>query len=130
LPRIRKSRIARKRGGTMKRPSKKLVRPTVRTPKEYGGTADSASIYVEVDAGAGQHVAFEIKIALPRRNASSLAPVVGELKTSSAEIWDEPLPDQPPDDPEYGPYVYSIFSDEPVRMRRPKRGWRRFGRRR
>ena len=87
-----------------------------------------ARIYVEVDAGAGQHVTFDFKIAVPRRSASDFDPVVGEPEPSSAELSDEHLPDQQPDDPEYGPYIFGLFGG-PVRMRRPKRGWRRFGRR-
>ena len=113
----------------MKPPSMKLIRPTVRTPKEEAGTVGSARIYVEVDAGAGQHVTCDLKIAVHSRNASDFAPVVEELETSSAEFSDQHLPDQEPDDPEYGPYIFGLFG-EPVRMRRPKRGWRRFGRRR
>ena len=113
----------------MRLKSKKLVRPTVRTPKEDAGPVGSARIYVEVDAGAGQHVTFDFKIAVPRRSASGLPRVVRELETPSAELSDEHLPDQQPDDPEYGPYIFGLFG-KPVRMRRPKRGWRRFGRRR
>ena len=88
----------------------------------------AARIYIEVDAGAGQHVTFDLKIAVQRRNASDFAPVVGELETSSAEPSDEHLPDDQSDDPEYGPCINGLFG--PVRMRRPKRGWRRGGRRR
>lgn len=111
----------------MKPPSRKLVRPTIRMPKEDADLAGSARIYIEVDAGMGEHVTFDIKIAVQRRNPSDFAPVVGELETSSAELWDEHLPDQPPDDPEYGPWINGLFG--PVRARRPKRGWRRGGRR-
>jgi hypothetical protein len=113
----------------MKSTSKRFVRPRI-TP--FGEDADSAGvarIYVEVDAGAGQHVTLDIKIAVHSRIASDFAPVVGELATPSAELWDEHSPDQQLDDPEYGPYIFGLFG-EPVRMRRPKRGWRRFGRRR
>ena len=112
----------------MKPPSRKLVRPTIRTPREDADPVGSARIYVEVDAGAGQHVTFDLKIAVHSRNASDLPPVVDELETLSAELWDEHLPDQPPDDPEYGPWINGLFG--PVRARRPKRGWRRGGRRR
>jgi hypothetical protein len=112
----------------MKSTSKKLVRPTSRTPREDANPVGSARIYVEVDAGAGQHVTFDLKIAVHSRNASDFAPVVDELETSSAELWDEHLTDEQPDDPEYGPYINGLFG--PVRMRRPKRGWRKFGRRR
>ncbi len=113
----------------MKSTSKKSARPIARTPQEDADHVVSARIYVEVDAGAGQHVTFDIKIATQRRNASDFAPVVGELETSSAELSDEHLPDQLPDDPEYGPYFIGLFGER-VRMRRPKRGWRKFGRRR
>lgn len=89
----------------------------------------SARIYVEVDAGAGQHVTFDIKIAVQRRNASDFAPVVDELETSSAELSDQHSSDQQPDDPENGPYFFGLFGER-VRVRRPKRGWRKFGRRR
>jgi hypothetical protein len=89
----------------------------------------SARICIEVDAGAGQHVTFDIKIAVQRRNASDFAPVVDDMETSSAELGDEHLPVQQPDDPEYGPYFLGLFGER-VRMRRPKRGWRRGGRRR
>jgi hypothetical protein len=113
----------------MKRPSKKLVRPTVRTPKEDGGTVGSASLYVEVDAGAGQHVAFDLTIIVHPRDASSLAPVVGELETPSAELWDEHSPDEEQDDPADGPYVVTLFGKRvPVSQLKTKR--RRFGRRR
>jgi hypothetical protein len=113
----------------MKSPSKKLVWPTSRTPREDADPVGSARIYVEVDAGAGQHVTFDLKIAVQSRNASDFAPVVGEQETSLAELSDEHSPDEQPDDPEYGPYFIGLFG-EPVRMRRPKRGWRGRGRRR
>ena len=115
--------------------SKKLILPTVKTPKEDAypaGSAPGASarIYVEVDPGTRELITVELKIAVQRRNASGLAPVVGALQTSSAELSDQHPADQTPDDPEFGPYVYSVITGEPIRMRRPKRGWRKFGRRR
>ena len=88
-----------------------------------------ARIYVEVDAGTGQHVTFDLKITVHSRNASDFAPVVGELQTSSAQLSDEHLPDQQPDDPE-GTYITSLFTGKPVRVARPRRGWRKLGRRR
>ena len=113
----------------MKPPSMKLIRPTVRTPKEDAGPVGSARIYVEVDAGAGQHVTFDIKIAVPRRNASDFAPVVGELETPSAELWDEHSPDEEQDDPADGPYIVTLFGKRvPVSQLKTRR--RRFGRRR
>ena len=69
-----------------------------------------ARIYVEVDAGTGQHVTFDLKITVHSRNASDFAPVVGELETSSAQLSDEHLPDQQPDDPE-GTYITSLFPE-------------------
>ncbi|MGB7976174.1 MAG: hypothetical protein WCF81_17930 [Roseiarcus sp.] len=115
--------------------SKKVARPTSGTPKEDAspvGSAPGASgrIHVEVDPGTGDHITFEFKITVQRRAASGFAPVVNARETSSPELWDEQSPDQSPDDPEFGPWVYSVITGEPVRMRRPKRGWRKFGRRR
>jgi hypothetical protein len=118
----------------MKLPSKK-ARPTIRTPTEDAYPAStapwaSARIYVEVDAGRGQWVTFDIKIAVHSRDVNDFAPVVNALETRSAELSDDYQPnEQQPDDPEHGPYVYSVITGEPVRMRRPKRGWRKFGRR-
>ena len=100
--------------------SRKLVRPTSRTPKEDAGPVSFARIYVEVDAGTGQRVTFDLKIAVHSHNASDFAPVVGALETSSAELSGEQLPDQQPDDPEYGPYFVGLFGER-VRARRPKR---------
>ena len=103
----------------------KLIRPPVRTLKEDAGTVGSARIYVEVDAGAGQHVTFDIKITVPRRNASDFAPVVGELETPSAELWDEHSPDEEQDDPADGPYIVTLFGERvPVSQLKTRR--RRF----
>jgi hypothetical protein len=113
----------------MKPPSMKLIRPTVRTPKEDAGTVGSARIYVEVDAGAGQHVTFDIKIAVPRRSASEFDPVVGEPETPSAELWDEHSPAEQSDAPEGGPYVVTLFGKR-VPASRLKSRRARFGRRR
>jgi hypothetical protein len=74
--------------------SKKLVRLTKRTSREDADSVGSARIYVEVDAGAGQHVTFDIKIDAQRCNACDFAPVVNELETSSAELSDEHLLDE------------------------------------
>ena len=84
-----------------------------------------------VDAGTnhGGPVSFPATITVYPRDAKGFARVVGKLETSLTELSDEHLPDQQPDDPEYGPYFIGL-SGEPVRARRPKRGWRKFGRRR
>ena len=84
-----------------------------------------------VDAGTnhGGPVSFPATITVYPRDATGFAPVVGEQETSLAELSDEHSPDEQPDDPEYGPYFIGLFG-EPVRMRRPKRGWRGRGRRR
>ena len=87
------------------------------------------SIFAVVTA-RGRPVTFDIRITFYPPDASGFYRAVGALETSSAELWDEQSSDQEPDDPEYGPYVHSIFSKEPVRMRRPKRGWRKLGQRR
>ena len=113
----------------MKSPSKKLVRPTIRTLREDAGPVGSARIYVEVDAGTGQHVTFELKIAVHSRSARALPRVVGELETSSAEASDEHLPHQQPDDPGDGPYIVTLFGER-VPVSRLKTKGRRFGRRR
>jgi hypothetical protein len=83
-----------------------------------------------VDAGTnhGGPVSFLATLTVYPRDAKGFARVVGKLETSLAELSDEHLPDQQPDDPEYGPYLNGLFG--PVRMVRPKRGWRRLGRRR
>ena len=114
----------------MKPPSEKLVRTTIKTPREDADRVGFARIFAEVDVerGQGVHVTINLKITIDPHDASSLAPVVGEQETSSAEFSDQHLPNQEPDDPEYGPHIFGLFG-EPVRMRRPKRGWRRFGRR-
>jgi hypothetical protein len=72
----------------------------------------------------GGPVSFDLTITVHPRSASGFFRVVGALKPPSDELSDEPLPDEP----EY--YVHSIFSDVPVRVGPPKRGRRRFGRRR
>ena len=59
---------------------KSTSKPTIKKPKKAADPVGSARIYVEVDAGAGQHVTFDIKIAVQRRNASDFAPVVDELE--------------------------------------------------
>ena len=106
----------------MKQPPRKLIRPTVRSPQEDAGTVGAASIYVEVDAGAGQRVTFDIKIAVPRRSASDFAPVVGELETPSAELWDQRSPDEEQDDPADGPYIVTLFGKRvPVSQLKPGR---------
>ena len=54
---------------------KKFARPITRMPNEDADSAGSARICIEVDAGVGQHVTFDIKIAVQRRNACDFAPV-------------------------------------------------------
>ena len=85
-----------------------------------------------VDAGSnhGGPVKFPATITVYPCDAAGFALVVGRLETPFPEPSDEHLPYEQPDDPEYGPYVYSLFTGEPVRVGRPKRGRRRFGRRR
>jgi hypothetical protein len=107
--------------------SKNLV-PTTRPPREDSPPVRSASIYLEIDAGTEQLVSLEIRIAVHSRNVSDVARLVGVPEPSAAKLSDQDSPDQDPEDPEYGPYVHTIFSDEPVRMPRPKRGWQKFGR--
>ena len=84
-----------------------------------------------LDAGTiqGGPVSFPLMITVYPRDATGFARVVGKLETSLAEPSDEHLPDQQPDDPE-GVYITSILTGKPVWMPRPKRGWRKFGRRR
>jgi hypothetical protein len=113
----------------MKPPSRKLVRPPIRTRREDADRVGLARIYAEFDAGTGEHVTFDLKIAVHRRSARGLPRVVRKLEAPSAELWDEQSPDQQQDDPE-GVYMTSLFSEEPVWVPRPKRGWRKFGRRR
>jgi hypothetical protein len=77
-----------------------------------------------LDAGTaeGLPVSFSLTITVHPRDSSGFARVVGALET--------PFPDQhSPDDPD-GTYVTSLFTGKAVWMPRPKRGWRRFGRRR
>ena len=76
----------------------------------------------------GGPVSFDLRITVYPRNASGFFRVVGALKTPVAELWDDDQPDEESDDPEYGPWINGLFG--PVRARRPKRGWRKFGRHR
>jgi hypothetical protein len=75
----------------MKSPSKKLGRPTIRTPKEDPDPVGVARMFVEVDAGTGHgvDVTVDLKIAFRPGSASGIAGVVRELDTSSAELSDE-----------------------------------------
>ena len=110
----------------MKSPSKKLVRPTSRTPKEDADRVGFARINVEVDAGTELHVTFELKIAVQRRGATALPRVVGALGKTSAQLPDEDQPDEEQDDPSEGPYITSLFGEKiPASRLKTKR--RRFG---
>jgi hypothetical protein len=137
--------------------SKKSARPIARTPKEdadplgfaaklteayhaqlraflrrnllVGGLAPAVRrrIFAAVTA-RGRPVDVDFRITFYPPNASGFFRADGKLETSLAEISDEHLPDQQPDDPEYGPWINGLFG--PVRARRPKRGWRKLGHRR
>jgi len=56
----------------MKPPSKKLVRTTIKTPREEPDPVGFARIFAEFDAGTGEHVTFDFKITVHRRSASGL----------------------------------------------------------
>jgi hypothetical protein len=79
-----------------------------------------------LDAGTAQGgpVSLPATLTVYPRDATGFAPVVVKLETPFPEPWDEHRPDEQPDDPEYGPYINGLFGP----VRRPKRGWRRFGR--
>jgi hypothetical protein len=85
-----------------------------------------------VDAGTnhGGPISFPATITVYPCDAAGFALVVGRLETPFPEPSDELSPDWQPDHPGDGPYVYSLFTGEPVRVGRPKRGRRRGGRRR
>lgn len=134
---------------------KKVTRPTIRTPNEdpdplglfaalcakledayYAqlsvllrknlmvGGLEPAVLRFIVDAGTaqGRPVSFPATLIVHPRDATGFALVVGRLETPIPDLSDQP------DAPGDGPYINGLFG--PVRMRRPKRGWRRFGRRR
>ena len=137
--------------------SKKVTRPTIRTPKEdadplgfaaklaeayhaqlraflrrnllVGGLAPAVHrrIFAAVTA-RGRPVDVDFRITFYPPDASGFFRADGALKTPPADLWDEDQPDEQPHDPEYGPWINGFFG--PVRARRPKRGWRRGGRRR
>jgi hypothetical protein len=114
----------------MKSPSKKLGRPTIRTPKEDPDPVGVARMFVEVDAGTGHgvDVTVDLKIAFRPGSASGIAGVVRELDTSSAELSDEHSSDQQPDASGDGPYIFGLFG-QPIPVSRLKTRRRRFGRR-
>ena len=76
----------------------------------------------------GRPVDVDFRITFYPADASGLFRADSALKTPVADLWDEDQPDEQPHDPEYGPWINGFFG--PVRARRPKRGWRRGGRRR
>jgi hypothetical protein len=74
----------------------------------------------------GKPVNYDLSITAYPRQAHGLARVVGELKAPR----DEPQADEPednPDDPDYGPYINTLFGER-VRMPRPSGGWKKFAR--
>jgi hypothetical protein len=87
----------------------------------------------------GRPVDVDFRITFYPPDASGFFRADGALKTPVAELtaetepdeeqWDEHLPNQPPDDPE-GVYITSMFTGKPVWVAKPKRGWRKLGRRR
>jgi hypothetical protein len=81
------------------------------------------SIFAAVTAQGGP-VSFDVTLTFYPPDATGFARVVGELKTPTAERSAKPQPD----DPEYGPWIKSLFGER-VRMRRPRGGWRKFARR-
>ena len=83
-----------------------------------------------VDAGTnrGGPVSFPATLTVYPRDAKGFARVVGKLETPVAELGDDDQPDELTDDPE-GVYINSLFGKR-VWVPRPKRGWRKLGRRR
>jgi hypothetical protein len=104
---------------------KKLGRPTTRTPREEADPLGVARMFVEINAGPGQHVTVDLKIAF----RPGIAGVVRELDTLSAELSDEHSSDQQPDASGDGPYIFGLFG-MPIPVSRLKTRRRRFGRRR
>jgi hypothetical protein len=86
------------------------------------------SIFAPVTA-RGRPVSVDFRITFYPPDASGFARVIGELITPVAELATEAEHDEQSDDPEYGPQFTGLFG-EPVRMRRPKGGWGKRGRRR
>jgi hypothetical protein len=109
---------------------KKLGRPTTRTPREGADLAGVARMFVEIDAGPGPgvHVTIDFKIAFRPGSARGTSRVAGARETPSAELSDEQLPDQQPDAPGDGPYIFGLFG-MPIPVSRLKTRRRRFGRR-
>jgi hypothetical protein len=139
--------------------SKKVTRPTIRTPKEdadplgfaaklaeayhaqlraflrrnllVGGLAPAVHrrIFAAVTA-RGRPVDVDFRITFYPPDASGFFRADGALKTPVAELTAEPRPDQQPDDPEEGPYLISLFTGKPIPVSRLKTGRGRGGRRR
>lgn len=84
---------------------------------------------IEAATAQGRPVSFDLSITVHPRDASGFARVVGELKTLSAELSDEPQPDEESDAPERWPYITTIFGEQ-VPASLLKTGRRRGGRRR
>ena len=80
-------------------------------------------------SGADEVTQKARKITVHPRHARGFAGAVRELETSSADLSDERLPNQQPDDPGDGPYIIGLFG-KPIPVSRLKTRRRRFGRRR
>ncbi len=95
-----------------------------------GGVAPAVrrSIFAAVTA-RGRPVSVDFRITFYPPEASGYFRADGDLITPVAELATEAERDEQADDPEYGPQFTGLFG-EPVRMRRPKGGWRKSGRRR
>jgi hypothetical protein len=81
---------------------------------------------IEAATAQGRPVSFDLRITVHARDAHGSTRVVGELKTPSAELSDEPQPES--DAPERWPYVTTIFGEQ-VPASLLKTGRRRGGRR-
>jgi hypothetical protein len=69
----------------------------------------------------GGPVSFDLRITVYPRNASGFFRVVGALKTSSVELWDDDQPDEESDAPEQ--YVTTIFGEQvPASLLKTGRG--------
>lgn len=90
--------------------------------------AGSAPEHFCCSHGAGQPVSVDFRITFYPADAFGFFPADGELMTPVAEFATELQRDEQSDDPEYAD-VEGLFGNI-VRRRRPKGGWRKFGRRR
>jgi hypothetical protein len=86
------------------------------------------SISAAVTAQGGP-VSVDFRITFYPPDASGFLRANGELITPVAALAPEGERDEQSDDPEYGPQFTGLFGEH-VRMRRPKGGWRKSGRRR